>query len=90
MRPVAKGKRGRLVLPVALVAGAVLLAPVPAIGQNLARQVAQTTDGTVRLTYPARQDVQICDQGIRMGDHEMMWRSRGWDEEPANCRSGPV
>ena len=94
MRPEAKEKRVRLVLPAALLVGAMLvgamLAPALLTGQTLARQVAQTTDGTVRLSYPAREDVQICDQGIKMGEHEMMWRSHGRDEEPTNCRWGPV
>jgi hypothetical protein len=42
------------------------------------------------MTYPARQNVLICDQGIKMGENQMMWHSHGWDEEPANCRPGPV
>jgi hypothetical protein len=69
---------------------AVVAAPSVTGGQELARRVAAVEDGTVRLTYPARPGVEICDQGIRMGGHQMMWHSRGWDEEPTNCRVGSV
>lgn len=73
----------------ACLAGA-LLAPANLSSQNLAQQVARVGDGTARLTYPTRPDVLICDQGIKMGEHQMMWHSRDWDDEPANCRPGPA
>jgi hypothetical protein len=76
-------------LVVALIAGAVL-APADLSSQSLAQQVARVSDGTARVTYPTRPDVQICDQGIKMGEHQMMWHSKGWDDEPANCRPGPA
>jgi len=69
---------------------AVVAAPTIAGGQELARRVAAVDNGTARLTYPARPGVEICDQGIRIGGHQMMWHSRGWDEEPTNCRFGSV
>ena len=78
--------RGRAFLALLAVAAA----PSVTGGQELARRVAAVGDGTVRLTYPARPGVEICDQGIRMGGHQMMWHSRGWDEEPTNCRVGSV
>jgi hypothetical protein len=60
------------------------------LAQDVARRVADVEDGTVRLTYPARPDVEICDQGIRMGDHRMWWNSKDDDGGPTNCRPGPV
>jgi hypothetical protein len=69
---------------------ALAAAPAAASGQDLARRVVVVDEGVARLTYPARPGVEICDQGIRMGEHQVMWRSRGWEEEPRNCRSGPV
>jgi hypothetical protein len=69
---------------------AVVAAPAAATGQELARRTAAVDDGVARLTYPARPGVEICDQGIRMGEHRFMWHSRGWDEDARNCRNGPV
>lgn len=66
------------------------VAPAPATGQGLARRVGAVEEGTVRLDYPARPGVEICDQGIRMGGHRFSWRE-GWGaENPSNCRPGPV
>jgi len=64
--------------------------PANVRGQELARRVAGHGNGTVRLTYPTRPDVEICDQGIRMGEDRISWHSRGWNEEPMNCRTGSV
>jgi hypothetical protein len=47
-------------------------------------------DGIVRLTYPTKPGVEICDQGIRMGDRQMMWHSYREADQPQNCRTGPV
>jgi len=69
---------------------AVAVAPATATGQELARRVESLEDGIVRLTYPTRPDVEICDQGVRIGEHRMMWRSRGRDEVASNCRLGPA
>jgi HEAT repeats len=72
-------------------AGLVVMAAVlhgAAAAQALARRVADAGDGSVRFTYATRPDVEICDQGIRMGDNRMQWRSHGWDDEPTNCRYG--
>lgn len=58
-------------------------------GQELAGRVAGVRNGTVRLTYATREGVEICAQGIRLGDRRMMWHSRGWDEDVAyDCRTG--
>ncbi len=69
---------------------AVVVAPATTAGQDLARRVSAVGDGSALLTYPARPGIEICDQGIRFGDHNMMWNSRRGDEGPENCRSGPV
>lgn len=66
------------------------LNPADLSGQDLAQRVSRVAEGTVRLSYPTRPDVLICDQGIRMGEHEMMWHTRTRDEDPTNCRPGPV
>ena len=52
--------------------------------------MAALENGIARMDYPARPGVEICDQGIRMGDHNFMWHSRDWDDQPRNCRTGPV
>ena len=67
-----------------------VLTPTDLSSQDLVQQVSRVTEGTVRLSYPTRPNVQICDQGIKMGEHQMMWHSRDQDEEPTNCRPGPV
>ncbi len=64
-----------------------LAVPLPAAGQ-LADRVQRVGDGTVRLEYDIRDDVEICDQGVRIGDDHMWWRSRGWDDGPTRCRYG--
>jgi len=69
---------------------AVAVAPATASGQELARRVSQVDEGTVRFTYPTRPDVEICDQGIRMGDERVRWHSGRWDDDLQNCRMGPA
>jgi HEAT repeats len=69
---------------------AVLVAPATATGQELARRVSQVDDGTVRFNYPTRPEVEICDQGIRMGDDRIRWHSGDWDDGMGNCREGPA
>jgi len=65
-------------------------APVAAAGQGLARQVSGVGEGTARLSFPTRPDVEICDEGVRIGDQRMMWHSSGWDQVASNCRYGPA
>jgi hypothetical protein len=69
---------------------AAITAPATVVGQDLARRVSAVDDGVARLTYPTRPGIEICDQGIRMGDDHMMWWSRHGDEDPRNCRPGPA
>lgn len=65
-------------------------APAAVAGQELARQVSDVRDGTARLSFATRPDVEICDEGIRIGDRKMMWHSRGWEQVASNCRYGPA
>ena len=44
---------------------ALVVTPLTASGQDLARRVSSVEDGIVRITYPTRPGVEICDQGIR-------------------------
>lgn len=55
---------------------------------QLAGEVSRTEEGTVRFAYDTRPDVEICDQGVRIGDSRMWWRSRGWDDDATSCRFG--
>jgi hypothetical protein len=68
----------------------VAVAPATAAGQELARRVSEVETGTVRLAYPTRPGVEICDEGVRIGEQKIMWRSRGWDAVASNCRFGPA
>jgi len=70
-----------------MVATAFALAPVSASGQ-LATRVAEVEDGAVRFAYATRTGVEICDQGIRVGDRQMWWRTHDGYEGASNCRIG--
>ncbi len=39
---------------------------------------------------PTRDGVEICDQGIRMGDNRIWWRGHGRYEVDSSCRPGPL
>jgi len=76
---------------IGLLAGALVVLALPAggAGQGLAERVSAVEDGTVRFTFATRPEVEICDQGIRMGEHQrVMWRSHGRDRWDTNCRTG--
>jgi hypothetical protein len=64
--------------------------PRPAAAQELARRIADGGDGTVRFALPTRPGVEICDQGIRMGEQRVWWRSRGDYDFASSCHEGPV
>ncbi|MCH7991767.1 MAG: hypothetical protein IIC35_05065 [Gemmatimonadetes bacterium] len=64
-------------------------APIGVSGQ-LARQVAEVADGFVRFSYATRQDVEICDDGIRVAQRHVSWRSRSYDDGARDCRVGFV
>lgn len=73
-----------------LAAAALAAAPPRVAAQGLAETMARIDDGSVRFTFPTRGGVEICHQGIRMGESRMMWHSRrGWDEA-TGCRTGPA
>jgi len=62
-----------------------------ATAQGLAAHVkdAAGANGTARFHFDAKPGVEVCDQGIRMGDHSyMQWHSHGWDDTPTHCTSG--
>jgi len=82
------GRAGAAVLATVVAAAGGI--PRSAAAQDLAGSVVAGGDGTVRLAVPTREGVEICDQGIRMGDHRMWWRSRGRYEMESNCRYGPL
>jgi HEAT repeats len=64
-----------------------LALPASLAGQ-LREQVAETGEGTVRFSYATRPEVEICEEGIRIGEHRIWWRSNGWDSGPTSCRTG--
>ncbi len=70
-----------------MVAAALMLVPAGASGQ-VASRVAEVDDGTVRFAYATKPGVEICDQGIRMGDRQMWWRTHDEYEGARNCRTG--
>jgi hypothetical protein len=76
----------------ALSSASLLLAGEGAYGQDLATRAGTAMkggNGTVRFHFDAKPEVEVCDQGIRMGGHRyLQWRSRGWDDEPTNCTMG--
>lgn len=67
---------------------ALLAAPVVAAGQDLAARITGGGDGVVRMSFAAREGVEVCDQGIRLFGDRMRWQGRRWDE--GSCSRGPV
>jgi len=63
-----------------------------ASAQDLAARVSDAVTsgtGTVRFHFDAKPGVEVCDQGIRMGEHRyFQWRSHGWEDDATNCTSG--
>ena len=76
-----------IALPVVSAAG---FGPRPAAAQELAGRIEGGGDGTVRFAIPTRPGVEICDQGIRMGEQHMWWNSHGDWDYASNCHDGPV
>jgi hypothetical protein len=81
-----------------VVFAAALGAAVPAAGQTLAQRVARAPDGTVRLTYAAREGVCGNGAGNISFDcaggacgHRRITTNSDWDDDgPCPCDSGPV
>lgn len=71
-----------------VVGGVIWAVATPGVVAQLAERAGAVEDGVVRFTYETRAEVEICDQGIRMGDRDVWWRSRGWDGPPRHCRYG--
>ncbi len=65
-------------------------APRAAAGQGLAERISGRPDGVVRFSFPVREGVEICDQGIRMHDRHMMWHSAGGWSTETGCTPGPA
>lgn len=74
----------------AVAVASVATAPTGAWAQDLADRVEAVTDGTVRVSFAVRPDVEICEDGIRIGSNRMWWHSEdGWDR-PQRCHDGPA
>lgn len=69
---------------------AVTAAPVAVTGQELARRVSAVGEGKVVLRFPARPEVEVCDQGLRIGEDRITWHSRGRYDGPGICDNGPI
>ncbi|MEM7415808.1 MAG: HEAT repeat domain-containing protein [Gemmatimonadota bacterium] len=76
-------------LGTAVLAGIALAVPAGAHAQ-IAQAVDAMDRGVVRFSYDARPGVEICDQGVRMGDHHMRWSMRGNEYDATHCRVGVV
>lgn len=55
---------------------------------QLAEAVRAEEQGTVRFSFETKDGVQICDDGITIGERRTMWRSRGRDASMERCRTG--
>lgn len=85
-RPMERSGARRLGRAAALVA--LVVAPSAAAAQ-IADRVAGVEDGVVRFGYETKPDVEICAQGVRVGERHMWWTHRGpGDEVGRDCRYG--
>lgn len=88
------GSSGKNIASLALagLALALALAAVPsaARGQELARGVTAVGEGSAVISFATRPGVEICDDGIRMGDDRMTRTSRRGRWGPGVCQAGPV
>lgn len=61
---------------------------LPVVGSaQLAERVSETEDGVVRFHFETRADVEVCDQGVRIGESHHRWNWRRGDEL-RGCRIG--
>lgn len=72
----------------ALLALALLAAPFAASGQGLAERITGGGDGVVRMSFPAREGVEICDDGIRLFGDRVFSRGPRWRD--GSCAPGPI
>jgi hypothetical protein len=71
-----------------VLATAVALATPQAVVAQIADRVAAAEDGVVRFAYETREGVEICDQGVRVGERTLRWRSRHGERGASGCRGG--
>lgn len=68
---------------------AAALAAPQAVSAQLAERVREVDDGTVRFAYETKPGVEICAEGVRIGEHRMHWRAYGEDDDRGrDCRMG--
>ncbi len=72
----------------ALPALILLAAPLAVAGQGLDERITGGGDGVVRMSFPARPGVEICDEGIRLFGERSGRSGRGWKAQA--CAPGPV
>jgi len=82
--------RGRVRAAAGTVAIAVLAGVPGGVDAQLEERIAAVEDGTVRFGYRARPEVEVCEQGVRIGERHLWWRSRYGEDEGRDCRSGYV
>lgn len=58
-----------------------------AAAQDLASRVGAVRDGTASFAYPVRDDVEVCDHGVRMESGTMRW-GHTHAGEPERCSRG--
>lgn len=78
---------GRFAIPV--------FAPLLAVAgesaaQELGQRIGAVGSGLVTFSYPAREDVEICDRGIVIDGSRTMWSGRRRGDSPPRCARGPV
>jgi len=86
------GRPGKTVAVLAMAGLALALAAAPSAagGQELARRVSAVEDGSAVLSFATRPGVEICDDGIRVGDDRINWSSRRARRGPGVCEAGPA
>ncbi len=71
-----------------LVAAAALGIPGGVAGQDLARRIRDATGERIAFSFAVRDDVQVCDHGIRSRDGNSRW---SWSGDRDNvCDDGPL
>jgi len=73
-------------------AALMLFAGLPALAsaQSIRTAVKGVGEGTVHATFATRPGVEVCSEGIRMGEHRIWWRSRHGDQDATQCREGSL
>jgi hypothetical protein len=58
-------------------------------GQDLTERVGRAPAGPVAFELEVRDDVEVCDAGLRVGDSRFQWRGR-WSDRDDACGPGPA